>query len=74
MEKKIAQLIVKVYDDETMEVDFIGDASHIFDIFITLGRHDPEYQSGLAVACYTLMEEKGITLEQFVNDAVSKMN
>lgn len=74
MEKKLAQLIVKVYDDETMDVDFVGDTSFIFDILITLGRNDPEYLAGLSVACYTLMEEKGITLEQFVHDAVSKMN
>lgn len=72
----ICQLTVTVFDDNTLEdsLKFNGTAEDLANIFLTLAKSEPEYRGALIAACHSLMEEEGFTLEQFVSDAISKMN
>lgn len=72
--RAIAYLNVVVYDDNSLVDDFKGTAEDIANIFLTLSRGQLEYRAGLIAACHTLMIEEGFTLEEFVENAISKMN
>lgn len=72
--RAIAYLKVTVYDDNSLVDDFNGTAEDIANIFLTLGKSEPQYRAGLIAACHTLMIEEGFTLEEFVDNAISKMN
>lgn len=72
----ICQLTVTVFDDNTLEdsFKFNGTTEDLANIFLTLAQSEPEYKAALIAACHSLMIEEGFTLEEFVNDAISKMN
>ena len=76
MANPICKLTVTVFDDDTLEdsFKFNGTAEDLANIFFTLAISEPEYEGALIAACHSLMVQRGVSLEQFVSDAISKMN
>jgi hypothetical protein len=72
--RAIAYLKVIVYDDNSLVDDFNGTAEDIANIFLTLGKSELQYRAALIAACHTLLIKEGLTLEEFVGNAISKMN